>query len=43
MHERCVAMKDKLLRERTPEPLDADTAREVDKVVEVAKRHLLEQ
>jgi len=40
MHDRCIAMKDKILREHTPEPLDEDTAREVDKIVDAARRHL---
>jgi len=41
MHDRCVAMKDQILREHTPEPLDDDTAREVDKIVDAARRHLV--
>jgi len=41
MHDRCVAMKDKILREHTPEPLDDDTAREMDKIVDAARRHLV--
>jgi trimethylamine--corrinoid protein Co-methyltransferase len=40
MYERCVDMKDRLLREHTPEALDADTAKEVDKIVAAAKKHL---
>jgi trimethylamine--corrinoid protein Co-methyltransferase len=41
MHHRCIAMKDKVLKEHTPEPLDDDTARELDKIVDAARRHLL--
>ena len=40
MHDRCTAMKDRILSERTPEPLDDDTAREVDKIVAAARKHL---
>jgi trimethylamine--corrinoid protein Co-methyltransferase len=41
MLERCVAMKDRLLREHSPEPLDEVTARELDKIVAAARRHLV--
>ena len=41
MVDRCIAMKDRILREHTPEPLDEDTAREVDKIVDAARRHLV--
>jgi hypothetical protein len=40
MYERCVDTKDRLLREHTPEALNADTAKEVDKIVAAAKQHL---
>ena len=40
MHERCIEMKDKMLRTHTPEPLDEDTSRELDKIVDAARRHL---
>jgi trimethylamine--corrinoid protein Co-methyltransferase len=40
MYDRCIAMKDRILREHTPEPLDRDTARELDKIVDAARRHL---
>ena len=40
MHDRCTAMKDQILAEHTPEPLDDDTAREVDKIVAAARQHL---
>ena len=43
MHQRCVAMKDKILSEHHPEPLNADTARELDKIVKAARKHLLPQ
>jgi trimethylamine--corrinoid protein Co-methyltransferase len=41
MHERCIELKDKILREHTPEPLDDDTVKELDKIVGAARRHLL--
>ena len=41
MYDRCVAMKDRLLKEHTPEPLDDYTARELDNIVEAARRDLL--
>lgn len=40
MYDRCVAEKDRILREHTPEPMDEDTSREVDRVVDAARRHL---
>lgn len=40
MHERCVAEKDRILREHTPEPLDEDTSKELDRIVDAAERHL---
>jgi trimethylamine--corrinoid protein Co-methyltransferase len=40
MHARCVAMKDRLLREHEPVPLDRETARDIDGVVDAARRHL---
>jgi trimethylamine--corrinoid protein Co-methyltransferase len=40
MYDRCVAMKEQILREHIPEPLDGDTAREVTQIVNAAQRHL---
>jgi trimethylamine--corrinoid protein Co-methyltransferase len=40
MYNRCIALKDRILKEHTPEPLDDDTAREVDKIVDAARSHL---
>jgi trimethylamine--corrinoid protein Co-methyltransferase len=40
MYDRCVAMKDRLLKEHTPVPLDEDKGREVDKVVAAARKEL---
>jgi trimethylamine--corrinoid protein Co-methyltransferase len=40
MHDRCVTMKDRILEEHTPEPLDEDTASELDTRVDAARRHL---
>ena len=40
MHDRCIAAKDRILAEHTPEPLDEDTARELDAIVDAAKEHL---
>jgi len=40
MHQRCVAEKERILREHEPVPLDADTAREVDRIVASARRNL---
>ena len=36
----CIRMKDRILREHTPQPLDDDTASEIGKVVDAARRHL---
>ncbi len=41
MHERCTALKAELLHSHTPEPLPEDTARELDRIVTSARRHLL--
>ena len=41
MQARCVEMKDKILREHVPEPLDDAIAGEVDKIVDAARRNLL--
>lgn len=40
MLERCIAMKDRLLDEHSPEPLDPDLAREVDRIVASARTAL---
>jgi trimethylamine--corrinoid protein Co-methyltransferase len=40
MHERCIEMKDEMLRTHAPEPLDEDVSRELDKIVDAARRHL---
>ncbi len=40
MLDRCIALKDKLLREHEPVPLDADTRREVHRIVAAARREL---
>ena len=40
MHDRCVAEKDRILREHAPVPIDEDTARELDRIVDAAARHL---
>jgi len=40
MMSRCRAMKDRLLAEHEPEPLDEDTQREVDRLLTDARRHL---
>lgn len=40
LHERCIEMKDEILRTHVPEPLDADTSRELDGIVDAARRHL---
>jgi len=40
MYDRCIAMQEQILREHTPEPLDEDTARDLDKIVDAARRHL---
>ena len=41
MYDRCIAMKDKILQEHSPEPLDQDTVRELDNIVSAAARHLV--
>ncbi len=38
--DRCIALKDKVLREHEPVPLDADVRREVDRIVTAARREL---
>jgi trimethylamine--corrinoid protein Co-methyltransferase len=40
MHERCTEMKERILREHEPEPLDDDTDREITRIVESARRNL---
>ncbi|MBN1247032.1 MAG: trimethylamine methyltransferase family protein, partial [Anaerolineae bacterium] len=40
MLERCAEMKDRLLREHEPVPLDDDTLHELDKVLAAARREL---
>jgi trimethylamine--corrinoid protein Co-methyltransferase len=40
MHERCVALKDQILREHRPVPLDENVAREIDQIVAAAEREL---
>jgi len=40
MHDRCVAAKDRILANHETEPLDADTEREVQRIVAAARRHL---
>ena len=40
MHERCIALKDQILREHEPVPLDEEIAREIDKIVAAAEREL---
>jgi trimethylamine--corrinoid protein Co-methyltransferase len=40
MRTRCKEMKDRLLKEHTPEPLDKEVEREVDKLLNDAKKHL---
>ena len=40
MYDRCIALKNEILREHVPEPLDEGTAGEVDKIVDAARRHL---
>ncbi|MCU0519958.1 MAG: trimethylamine methyltransferase family protein [Anaerolineae bacterium] len=40
MQERCAEMKDRLLREHEPVPLDDDTLRELGKVLSAARRDL---
>jgi trimethylamine--corrinoid protein Co-methyltransferase len=41
MHERCIARKDEILSTHVPEPLDEDVRRELDKIVDAARRHLV--
>lgn len=41
MQARCISMKDKILREHQPEPLDEDISRELDKIVASARKNLL--
>jgi len=40
MHDRCIDLKATLLREHTAETLDTGLAREIDTIVEAARRHL---
>jgi trimethylamine--corrinoid protein Co-methyltransferase len=40
MQQRCSEMKDKILRDHVPIPLDETVAKELDKIVDAAKRHL---
>lgn len=40
MMERCLAMKNRLLAEHTPAPLDPALARELARIVDAARRHL---
>ena len=40
MHARCRAMKDRILREHKPQPLDEDKLKAIDGLLEAAKRHL---
>ena len=42
MATRCRDMKDRMLREHTPAPLDEDVRRDVDRLLEDATRHLAE-
>jgi len=42
MHQRCVEMKDKILKEHEPEPIDEYKSREIDRIVNTAKRQLLQ-
>ncbi len=41
MHARCRALKDRILQQHKPQPLDEHQRKAVDGVVEAAKRHLL--
>jgi trimethylamine--corrinoid protein Co-methyltransferase len=41
MRQRCHDLKNTILRERHPEPLPDDIARDVDRLLEDAKRHLV--
>ena len=40
MRQRCIEAKEHLLRTHQPVPMDADTEREVDRIVDAARRHL---
>jgi trimethylamine---corrinoid protein Co-methyltransferase len=40
MHQRCTAAKNRLLTEHEPEPLDAAVQREIERVLDAARRHL---
>ena len=40
MHRRCVERKEQILRDHEPEPLDQATARDLDRIVASARRHL---
>jgi len=40
MYERCVALKDRLLREHTPELLEEDTDKEIGEILSAARKHL---
>lgn len=40
MRARCVEMKDRILREHVPEPMDDDTRKAVDNLLQDARRHL---
>ncbi len=40
MHQRCSEMKDAILKEHIPTPFDETSSRELDKIVDAAKRHL---
>ena len=40
MHDRCAAEKDEILRTHEPEPIDADTAKELARIVDAARKHL---
>ena len=39
MRTRCMEMKNKILKEHVPEPLDKDTKKEVDKLLKKAEEH----
>jgi trimethylamine:corrinoid methyltransferase-like protein len=40
MHQRCVAAKDRILAQHEPEPLPAETDREIERILASARRHL---
>jgi trimethylamine--corrinoid protein Co-methyltransferase len=40
MYVRCKEMKDRLLKEHVPEPMDRDVQKEIDKLLGEAKKHL---